>query len=367
MSTPPATDPRLAAFPAALRELLDAELAAGNTIVEVASCFPAPPAGAYVKLARAVSTRPRESTPELHYYDRNTSIYSGEWSDAKRFYFVIEPPHPPPPEPNMDAIRAASNAAAGQSMPEEPTPAKITRRRRPTKSTTPKRPVKTGAKRRVKKRLRSGPPIHSARIDQFKASMVIDYEMWHDGIGYDLSLLEGASPVELTEIERLLLSRGAADWRDVEALAALKSERAKQALRAAFTDGNAEIRGAVVRHAPELVDEAEKTRHLVKALRAAVFYGGLTQALGEVENFHPPEVIDALLDGALNREDGEGPVHFAAMLFFLHGKARVAFDWDHRPFFLRFNTQNREERVTVFKELCERIGVDPQPYLKRRS
>src|SRR5262249_33247684 len=41
-------------------------------------------------------------------YDRNSSIYSGEFTDAKRFYFVLEPPDPPPPEPNMDAIREAA-------------------------------------------------------------------------------------------------------------------------------------------------------------------------------------------------------------------------------------------------------------------
>src|SRR3954468_3034164 len=112
MNKSPVIDPRLAEFPAVLRKLLKAELAAGNSITEIASCFPAPPAGAYAKLAKRITTRPRAKTAQLDFYDRNSSLYSGEWTDAKRFYFVIEPALPPPPEPDMDAIRNARNAAA---------------------------------------------------------------------------------------------------------------------------------------------------------------------------------------------------------------------------------------------------------------
>ncbi len=93
------------AFPAALRELIEAELEAGNKIVQVSSTFPAPPAGAYVLLERPVSTRPRETANGIRFFDRNSSKYSGEFVDADRFYFVLEPPHPPQPEPDMDAIR----------------------------------------------------------------------------------------------------------------------------------------------------------------------------------------------------------------------------------------------------------------------
>jgi hypothetical protein len=52
------------------------------------------------------------------------------------------------------------------------------------------------------------------------------------------------------------------------------------------------------------------------------------------------------------------------MLTFLHGKADEPFDWEQRPFFLRFHTEVRSEREAVFHELCERIGVDAGKYLK---
>lgn len=97
----------LSLFPPVLRDLLAAELAAGNTIVEIGHSFPAPPAGAYVKLANRISTRVRESGDGIDFYERNHSGHSGEITDAKRFFFILEPPNPPPPEPDMDAIRAA--------------------------------------------------------------------------------------------------------------------------------------------------------------------------------------------------------------------------------------------------------------------
>src|SRR5262249_55727907 len=111
----------LEAFPQVLRTLLAAELAAGNQIVEIGHGFPAPPAGAYVKLARPLSTRPRVSGEGIDFYDRNGSLYSGEFPDAKRFYFLLKPPHPPEPEPNMDAIREALRARQSGMPKEEPT------------------------------------------------------------------------------------------------------------------------------------------------------------------------------------------------------------------------------------------------------
>jgi hypothetical protein len=95
----------LKSFPPVLRALVERELESGNSIKEVGHSFPAPPAGAYFKMAKKVTTRPRVSGSGLDFYDRNSSIYSGEFTDAKRFYFVIEPPNPPEPEADMDAIR----------------------------------------------------------------------------------------------------------------------------------------------------------------------------------------------------------------------------------------------------------------------
>ena len=341
---------RLAAFPDPLRELVEQELAAGNGITEFHGGFPAPPVGDCVRLLRQVSTRPRESCDGIDFYDRNNSSHSGEFTDSKRFHFVLEPPNPPPPEVDMDAIREALNASQDNMH-----------------GLSGDRPVRDPDQvvgeflETLSTDSRSNPSPEDA-VGRFRESMDCNYERWREGIGYDLDLLETATPEELVAIENLLVSGGVKDWRDVEALAALDSPRARVLLRKTLEAGDSELARAVCSYAPQLVSGDERTATLVAALEETDFYGGLTQALLDVESFHPPEVIDALLRGVLAR-NGDHACHLAAMLMFLHGKAESAFDWELRPFFLRFNTAERTERETVFRELCGRIGISPEPYL----
>jgi hypothetical protein len=307
------------AFPPALRALLDAELAAGNQIVEAGHSFPAPPAGAYFKLSRPVTTRGRVSADGLKFWDYKGSSYSGSFTDDRGFFHILEPPLPPPPEPDMDAIRAAH---------------------------TPK-PMERGP---------------STAYARFVLSMEMNYEKWHDGIGYDLDALKAATPAERGAIEALLVHRGIKDWRDVEALAVLDTPDARKALQAAMEHRDPQIRLAVTRHAPELVADPERVGSLVKALETADLFGGLSQALDEAAEFHPKEVVDALFRGALKR-DGEAAVNIAGLLLFVYGKADEPFDWAQRPFFLRFHTENQDERRAVFVELCEKVGVEASEYL----
>jgi len=204
----------------------------------------------------------------------------------------------------------------------------------------------------------------NSALGRFEASRVMDFDKWHDGIGYDLAALRELSPAERKHVEASLIQSGNRNWRDIEALAVLDTPAAREALRAAMSDPDPEVRNAVTRFAPHLISAAARTASLVAALESAEFYGGLTQTLLEVQEHHPPEVIEALLHGALDRE-GEMACHFAARLFFLHGKASSAFDWEHRPFFLRFNTADRPAREAVFCELCAKIGVNPAKFLDR--
>src|SRR5262245_28816467 len=96
-------------------------------------------------------------------------------------------------------------------------------------------------------------------VEKFKRSMIIDYEKWHDGIGYNLKLLNCASPEEVAAIEALLLGQGVGDWRDVEALAAIGTPKAREALKAALNSRDHKVRAAVIEYAPELVPEKERS------------------------------------------------------------------------------------------------------------
>ncbi len=105
MKIPDPFSQQIAEFPAPLRALVEAELEAGNTIVAIENGFPAAPCGASVKLARAVCDERRRSQGEVEFYARNNASYAGEFTTEQRHFFVLEPPLPPEPEPDMDAIR----------------------------------------------------------------------------------------------------------------------------------------------------------------------------------------------------------------------------------------------------------------------
>ena len=303
-------------FPPALRAMVEAELAAGNEIDEICGGFPAPPIGENIKFKKMITT----SAPAgVTYRERNSSLSAGEYTDADRRFFLLNPAGPPPPEPDMDAIREAANTPRPRPEP-EPTTA----------------------------------------LGRFELSMQIDYEKLREGIGYDMDVLKDATPADRRAIEELVLSRPVDDWRDVEALAAINTEPARAALRQALLRGSIRVRVTVLTAAPDLVTEEVRIRVLTEAIKYGDFYEGLTQAMMLVEEYHPRPIVDALLDGALNRK-GEVATHFAAMLMYIHGKADSSFDWDQRPFFLRFNDP-AEDRRKVFQELCEKIGVDPKQY-----
>jgi hypothetical protein len=340
MPVPSEFSREFAAFPAVLRDLVEAELAAGNSIVEITSGFPAPPAGACLKLARNIGTRPRESGDGLNFYERNNSSYLGEITDTRRHFFVLEPPGPPEPEPDMDAIRAERQARYAATMAEL--------------INTPSAPPEP-----KRARISFVPPpaaVPQGAVARFRESMEMNYDRWHDGTGYDLDILKTCTRAERLEIEGLIAGSPVTDWRDVEALAALDTRRAHDRLREALHSDDHRLAMAVLQEAPKLFTDGERTAALVAALEVAEIYTGLTQALEILIEYHPPEVIAALFRGLREREGGCA-VHFAARLMYLHGKAKEPFDWEQRPFFLRFHTEDRAERESVLHELCALMGV----------
>jgi hypothetical protein len=199
-------------------------------------------------------------------------------------------------------------------------------------------------------------------ICRFQRSMNIDFEKWHDGIGYDLDALREASSEERSSIEHLLVNRRPLDWRDIESLALLDTPGARKALMEAMSEPNSEVQLAVIRFSPHLISREEQIAAVVLALRTAELFGGLSQALDQVAEFHPPEIISELFKGILTR-NGDVAVLFAAMLVYIYEKADDPFDMKQRAFFLRFNTDVLAERRAAFRELCTIIGVDPNNYL----
>lgn len=101
----------LGLFPLVMQKLVQEELQAGNSIVEIESGFPAPPIGMYLRLAKPITTRPRKTDSELTFVDRNFGSYSGEVTDAGRVFFIIETRQSDPSAyPDMETIRNEMDA-----------------------------------------------------------------------------------------------------------------------------------------------------------------------------------------------------------------------------------------------------------------
>ncbi len=193
-------------------------------------------------------------------------------------------------------------------------------------------------------------------IARFERSLLIDYEQWHDGVGYDVAVLRELSDHERRGIEARLTPPDG--WRDIEALAVLASlgsDSARAELRRVGTSGSSETRLAVMRYAPQLVDDTARAAALVEALDSATAFDSFTTTLEQVAAFHPRPVIEALWRGLETRQ-GDVASHYAGMLAFLHGKAESSFDWALRPLLLEFKTENSAARRAAVQKLRTLVG-----------
>jgi hypothetical protein len=193
----------------------------------------------------------------------------------------------------------------------------------------------------------------SLEYERFLKSMKIGYMEWHDGAGYDLDALAALTPEDRGAAETLLITRltGEADWRDVEALAALGTPGAMVAVKTAAKHCNPEVRNCALRILAETGPQ-QAAPELERDIVRAVAGGDIDLA----ESHPTPEVKRALLDCA-RLADPTTRVHAAAMLMYLCGKADGPFDWDQRPFFLRFGTADNQELRAAWTELRERTGI----------
>ena len=201
----------------------------------------------------------------------------------------------------------------------------------------------------------------SAAYEKFVASMEMNYEKWHDGEGYDLDAVKNVTATERDRLVELLRDRlkDSPDWREVEALGAIGGEAAIKVMRDALPRANAQIRLRLERQLAEMGELANIEDAIIAALRGTNLYGGFTQAIDMAEEHPTPRIRETLLDLALNGSD-EKRIHCAALALYLGGKAASAFDWNHRPFFLRFSQNDRRVQIEAYKELCERLGMEPK-------
>jgi hypothetical protein len=204
---------------------------------------------------------------------------------------------------------------------------------------------------------------HSPAYERFMASTNIDYTRWHDGEPYDLAAIAELRGPERAEVEQWLLTRSGQDWRDLEGLLALGTDHARAAVLTQLRYGKIEQRLAAARRLPpDPAIESDREAAIVEGLTTSTVMDGLTTALDLAAEHRTPAVMDALFRAAL-RDDHVMAVHAAALLLFLHGKAKEAFDWDRRSFYLQFGDDDPKVRRAAFVQLCGECGVEPTRYL----
>jgi HEAT repeat protein len=198
----------------------------------------------------------------------------------------------------------------------------------------------------------------SDAYNTFIASMRITVDEWRDGIGFDLDALENVTKSERDELVKILTERLKTnpDWREVEALAAIGTPAAKKAILHALDHADPETRLHAAEHLAEMGEPEHLESAIIQALRTARAMEGLSQAIDMAEEHPSPRIQETLLDLALNGDEDQR-IHCAALALYLGGKAEEAFDWNHRPFFLKFGDKDRRVQIEAYKELCRRLGV----------
>lgn len=94
---------------------------------------------------------------------------------------------------------------------------------------------------------------------RFHDSMVMDFDKWHDGIGFDLDALREMTAGERRKVAAELAGRRQT-WREIEALAVLRELEAAEAAEAAEAggedDGDEDDAGATAAAADEAMESA---------------------------------------------------------------------------------------------------------------
>lgn len=196
----------------------------------------------------------------------------------------------------------------------------------------------------------------SIAYQQFLDSVPLNYERWHDGESMNLEALSQVTAAERAEICTRLCA-GPVTWRELEALAAIDLPMAWQTIENAFeksTDPDTRLAAAEILHKAGRLPGIDRV--IARELRAVGIGTGLTRALLLAEE-HPTDAVKrGLFESAI--AGTEASIHSAALLCMLCGLTDDPFDWNMRPFFLRFAPGNEEtDRRAAIEELRQKTAL----------
>lgn len=158
-----------------------------------------------------------------------------------------------------------------------------------------------------------------------------------------------------------LIQRKDQDWRDVDALAALGTPAAIQALIDCLTSYNNNAKLFAVQHLKEMeiVDQVEKV--IIETLPGTKIGDGLTYALSLAKKYPTEAIRRAVVWCSLNGND-DIRIHCAAMALYLYGKTKMDFD-NSQEIIFKFREAERLKRIEPFITLCGIIEIDPYDFI----
>jgi hypothetical protein len=204
-------------------------------------------------------------------------------------------------------------------------------------------------------------PPPSSAYDAFVKSMEIDYDKWHDGVGYDLDALSKLTPEECNSAALMLIAHlgTTGDWRELEALARIGTPLAFGAVRRAQETGPLQTRLYALRELLAAGEKIDPDPLIAEAFAEGDLYGGLSIAIDLAAEYRRVNLIPMLLARTLEGT-AEARIHAAALAWFLAGQSDEPFDMSERPLFLRFGEEDESVRRAAYAELTRRIGVEQE-------
>ncbi|MBX3112351.1 MAG: hypothetical protein KF857_10120 [Fimbriimonadaceae bacterium] len=192
----------------------------------------------------------------------------------------------------------------------------------------------------------------SAAFKRFRDSMVMDYEKWHDGTGYDLDAIAEFDDQDRRDCEAVLVPRAGQDWRDLEALERLGTPKAVEAILRVRQSPDPETRLRAHDYGPAPT-QAEWDAVLAYAWPHVEPFSGLTVAQ-RCSIDHPSKaVVQAIWKQV--RQPSKNAYHAAETLCLIAGVIAHEFDFTYRDTFLALEHAKgpeREAAVAQTEALC---------------
>lgn len=204
--------------------------------------------------------------------------------------------------------------------------------------------------------------VSGEAMDKFIKSMNISYEDWRNGNGYNLNVVKELSPEELREVEKVLIARKDEDFRDVEALAALGTPGAIQALKDCLKSPNYSNRFHAVQYLRDAGSEDRVEEIILSTLHLTSIGYGMVEGLRLAKKYPTEKVKHRLIWCTLHGND-DIRAHCAAMALYLYSKADSDFD-NKQQIIFRVGAKNKEMGRKAFPEFCQILGVNPKDFEK---